>query len=111
LALKQVSGEQKHYFHLWRLQKSLMALPLMIFSVPTSENIFLLSYPLHSNTRPWKDHFKCDLRSVKDLCLQNDLRSDQDQNLTSLNIDGVDLDLDGEDFDQTLRVWVAFFKQ
>jgi hypothetical protein len=27
------SGEQKHYFHLWGLQK-----PLVIFSVPTREN-------------------------------------------------------------------------
>jgi hypothetical protein len=35
-----VSGEQKHYFHLWGLQK-----PLVIFSVPTHENnVFLLSF-------------------------------------------------------------------
>jgi hypothetical protein len=35
-----VSGEQKHYFHLWGLQK-----PLVIFSVPTRENnVFLLSF-------------------------------------------------------------------
>jgi glucan phosphoethanolaminetransferase (alkaline phosphatase superfamily) len=35
-----VSLEQKHYFHLWGLQK-----PLVIFSVPTRENnVFLLSF-------------------------------------------------------------------
>jgi hypothetical protein len=35
-----VSGEQKHYFHLWGLQK-----PLVIYSVPTRENnVFLLSF-------------------------------------------------------------------
>jgi hypothetical protein len=35
---KQVSGEHKHYFHLWGLQKSLVASPLVIFFVA----------PLHS---------------------------------------------------------------
>jgi hypothetical protein len=49
-----VSGEQKHYFHLWGLQK-----PLVIFSVPTRENnVFLLSFHrtviLHYMTLEWK---------------------------------------------------------
>jgi hypothetical protein len=42
-----VSGEQKHYFHLWGLQKPLVAFAtaLVIFSVPTRENnVFLLSF-------------------------------------------------------------------
>jgi hypothetical protein len=29
-----------------------------------------------SNTRPWKDHFKSDLRSDQDHLLKKDLRSD-----------------------------------
>jgi hypothetical protein len=40
-----VSGEQKHFFHLWGLQK-----PLVIFSVPTRENNVFTLLPLHSNT-------------------------------------------------------------
>jgi hypothetical protein len=30
------------------------------------------------NCRPWKDHFKSDLRSDQDHLLKKDLRSDQD---------------------------------
>jgi hypothetical protein len=30
------------------------------------------------NIRPWKDHFKSDLRSDQDHLLKKDLRSDQD---------------------------------
>jgi hypothetical protein len=33
-----VSGEQKHYFHLWGLQNHSWPSPLVIFSVPTREN-------------------------------------------------------------------------
>jgi hypothetical protein len=32
----------------------------------------------HVTTRPWKDHFKSDLRSDQDHLLKKDLRSDQD---------------------------------
>jgi hypothetical protein len=40
-----VSGEQKHYFHLWGLQNHSWPSPLVIFSVPTRENnVFLLSF-------------------------------------------------------------------
>jgi hypothetical protein len=30
------------------------------------------------NTRPWKEHFKSDLRSVQDFRQKNDLRLDHD---------------------------------
>jgi hypothetical protein len=33
-------------------------------------------------TRPWKDHFKSDLRSDKDHRQKNDLRSDQEDHLS-----------------------------
>jgi hypothetical protein len=38
-------------------------------------------------SRPWKDRFKSDLRSVQDLRLKNDLRSDQDQDHFSKKYD------------------------
>jgi hypothetical protein len=40
-----VSGEQKHYFHLWESKNHSWPSPLVIFSVPTRENnVFLLSF-------------------------------------------------------------------
>jgi hypothetical protein len=41
-----VSGEQKHYFHLWGLQKPLVAFATRdFFTSPTRENnVFLLSF-------------------------------------------------------------------
>jgi hypothetical protein len=36
---------------------------------------------LRRNTRPWKDHFKSDLRSDQDHRQKNDLRSDQEDHL------------------------------
>jgi hypothetical protein len=37
--------------------------------------------------RPWKDHFKSDLRSDQDHLLKNDLRSDQDHILKKNDLD------------------------
>jgi hypothetical protein len=67
------------------LQSSCGPKNLCGFSPGGAKFFFLSSSSVSSGTkssrpvpRPWKDHFKSDLRSVQDLGLTNDLRSDQD---------------------------------
>jgi hypothetical protein len=42
---------------------------------------------INISTRPWKDHFKSDLRSDQDHLLKKDLRSDQDHIFLKSDLD------------------------
>jgi hypothetical protein len=65
--------------------KSLRTHPF--FGGHTCGKIYTGCVSFYVNSRPWKDHFKSDLKSDQDHLLKKDLRSDQDHIFLKSDLD------------------------